>query len=119
MELVCCWGKRAEDTLRKYAMQAASKLERVGSWDLFVGRPDLSTEMGSLQHKKAAGLMGHPHVWHPGPWEYERIQQAALRGSHRSTKDDDVEFVCLEMLKFCKQGFWTVLPLRVALQLRH
>jgi hypothetical protein len=28
-----------------------------------------------------------------------------------------VEFVCAEMLEFCEQGFWTVLPLHVALLL--
>jgi hypothetical protein len=44
--------------------------------------------------------------------------QAAHRGSHRSAKED-VAFVCTEMLEFCNQGFWTVLPLSVALTLPH
>jgi hypothetical protein len=48
----------------------------------------------------------------------DRIRRAAERGSHRSAKDE-VEFVCLEMLEFCDQGFWTVLPLQAALQLAH
>ena len=118
---------RAEDTLRKYAMQAASKLEHLGTWDSFVamecGRPDIAAGVGSLPHK-AARLMEHLRrrgagvPLHTGPWDYERLRRAASRGSHRSAKDE-VEFVCSEMLEFCKQGFWTVLPLRIAVQLAN
>jgi hypothetical protein len=55
---------------------------------------------------------------HTAPWSRDRILQAAARGSHRSAKDD-VEFVCTEMLDFCAQGFWTVLPLAAVLALPH
>ena len=53
---------------------------------------------------------------HTRPWSRERLQLAVDRGSHRSAKDD-VEFVCAEMLDFCDQGFWVVLPLATALTL--
>lgn len=119
---------RAEETLRKYATQAASKLDNVGSWDSFVlsergGLADISVAVASVPHK-AARLMEHLRrrgagvPLHTGPWDEDRLRRAAERGSHRSAKDE-VEFVCLEMLDFCKQGFWTVLPLQAALQLAH
>ena len=53
-----------------------------------------------------------------GPWDTDRLLQALRRGSHRSAKDE-VEFVCTEMVEFCDQGFWVVLPWRVALRLKH
>ena len=118
---------RAEETLRKYASQAAHKLNCVGSWDLFVagerGASDISVDAVALPHK-AARLMEHLRrrgagvPLHTGPWNADRLRLAAQRGSHRSAKDE-VEFVCLEMLEFCAQGFWTVLPMSVALQLPH
>ena len=119
---------RAEETLRKYAMQSASKLDSVGSWGLFVlsergGLADISVGAASIPHK-AARLMEHLRrrgagvPLHTGPWALDRVRRAAERGSHRSAKDE-VEFVCLEMLEFCEQGFWTVLPLEAALQLPH
>ena len=43
----------------------------------------------------------------------ERLRQAAERGSHHSAKAE-VECVCEELLAFCNQGFWTVLPLSTA-----
>jgi hypothetical protein len=118
---------RAEETLSKYATQAASKLDSVGSWDLFVtgerGVSDIASGAASLPHK-AARLLGHLRrrgagvPLHTGPWGMDRLRLAAQRGSHRSAKDE-VEFVCLEMMEFCEQGFWTVLPLQAALRLPH
>jgi hypothetical protein len=37
---------------------------------------------------------------------------------HQSAKDE-VAIVCTEMMEFCQQGFWMVLPLQTALQLAH
>ena len=126
MEQVPCLT-RAEETLSKYATQAASKLDSVGSWDLFVtgerGVSDIASGAASLPHK-AARLLGHLRrrgagvPLHTGPWGMDRLRLAAQRGSHRSAKDE-VEFVCLEMMEFCEQGFWTVLPLQAALRLPH
>ena len=108
-------------------MRAASKLECVGSWELFVegvrGMADITPDVATLPHK-AARLLEHLRrrgagvPLHTGPWTKDRIYAVALRGSHSLAKDE-VEFVCLEMLQLCQQGFWTVLPLSVALQLAH
>lgn len=87
------------------------------------GRADITTGVASLPHKAARFLdylrrKGAAVPLRTGAWDADRLRQAALRGSHRSAKDA-VEFVCTEMLEFCAQGFWTVLPLHVALQLPH
>lgn len=117
----------AEETLRKYAIQAASKLETLGVWDLFVeterGVADIAADVRKLPHK-AARLLEHLRrrgagvPLHTKPWTPARIRAAAHRDSHRSAKNE-VEFVCTKMLEFCQQGFWTVLPLSVALQQAH
>lgn len=118
---------RAEETLRKYAFCAADKLATIGDWELFVkeerGQADIAEDVHRLPHK-AARLLDHLRrrgasvPLHTAPWTWEQLHQAALRGSHRSAKDE-VEFVCQEMLEFCQQGFWIVLPLQVALTLPH
>lgn len=118
---------RAELTLRKYSTQTGIKLASVGSWELFVaserGPADISESVRFIPHK-ASRLMDHLRrrgagaPLRTGPWSTDRILQAAKRGSHRSAKDE-VEFVCAEMLEFCEQGFWTVLPLSSVLTLPH
>ena len=119
---------RAEDTLRKYAALMASKLETVGNWELFVkserGTADIPVDVRKVPHKAARLLLDHLRhrgagvPLRTGPWTRDRLRAAATRGSHRSAKDE-VQFVCEEMLEFCTQGFWTVLPFRVALHLQH
>jgi hypothetical protein len=118
---------RAEDTLRKYAALMASKLEIVGDWELFVkgerGNADIPEDVHKVPHK-AARLLDHLRRRGAGvplrtrPWTRDQLRAAASRGSHRSAKDD-AQFVHEEMLEFCTQGFWTVLPLRVASLLPH
>ena len=51
-------------------------------------------------------------------WTWRQVLVAAKRGSHKSAKDY-VEFVGEEMVEFSKQGFWTVLPLEVAITIPH
>ena len=113
--------------MRKYAFYAADKLTNIGDWQLFVkeerGLADIATGVYALPHKAARLLHHLQHrgvsvPLHTGPWTRDQLRQAASRGSHKSAKDD-VEFVCNEMLELCRQGFWTVLPLHVALQLHH
>lgn len=116
---------QSELTLRKYALDTAIKLANIGNWELFVdaerGPADIAGTVRSLPHK-AARLLEHLRrrgagvPLHTPPWSAERIQMAAQRGSHRSAKND-VEFVCAEMLDFCAQGYWIVLPLEAALLL--
>lgn len=116
---------RAETTLRKYARDVAVKLARFGHWDVFVaaerGTPDIVESVGTIPHKAARLLEYLRHrgarvPLHTEAWTRTQVLQAAERGSHKSAKDA-VEFVCTEMLEFCAQGFWTVLPLSVALSL--
>ena len=114
-----------ENTLRKYSKIAGIKLELIGNWDSFVaterGTPDLAITAEAVPHK-AARLLRHLRrrgasvPMRTAPWTSDRVQHAAQRGSHKSAKDD-IEFVCQEMLEFCHQGFWTVLPWRVASRL--
>jgi hypothetical protein len=109
---------RAEDTLRKYAMFAATKRATIGDWCTFVlterGQPELAATVATLPHKAARLL---EHLRRRGasvpittePWTSERLRQAAHRGSFQSAKQG-IKFVCTtEMLEFCAQGFWTVL----------
>lgn len=112
-------------TLCKYAAAMAVKLDRVGNWTDFVlgerGRPDIAISAETLPHK-AARLMKHMRrrgaavPMRTAPWDNDRLRRAAQRGSHKSA-EDEIDFVCQELLEFCDQGFWTVLPLSLALQL--
>ena len=113
--------------MRKYAECAAIKLDSFGDWTAFVlterGRPDIAPTVKHLPHK-AARLLHHLRQRGASvplctsPWDRDRIHRATLRGSHQSAKAD-IDFVCQEMLEFCEQGFWTVLPLSIALRLPH
>ena len=118
---------KAEETLRKYAAAAAIKLDLVGDWTSFVagerGRPDVALTAETLPYK-ASRLLKHLRrrgasvPMRTAPWDLERVLRAASRGSHKSAKDE-ISFVCEELLEFCHQGFWTVLPLATALQLPY
>lgn len=121
-------GTRAEETLRKYASEAVAKLDLLCDWTLFVlserGRPDIASTAETVPHKASRLLKHLPRhgasvPLSTAPWDSERIHRAAARGSHKSANDEIDLFVCGEMLDFCAQGFWTVLPLRVALLLPH
>lgn len=85
------------------------------------GPADITASVGTIHHK-AARLLDHLRrrgagvSLHTKPWTASQLQEAAHRGSHRSAKEE-VEFVCTEMLEFCAQGFWTVLPLASARRL--
>lgn len=87
------------------------------------GLPDISATVAALPHK-ASRLLEHLRKRgaglsvHTAPWEPDCVRRAANRRSHKSAKLD-IEFVCEEMLTFCDQGFWTVLPLRIAQLLPH
>ena len=43
------------------------------------------------------------------PWGRARCDHAMARGPHKSAHED-AEFVCTEILDFCKQGYWAGLP---------
>lgn len=46
------------------------------------------------------------------PWSDDTKRRAVVRGPHRSS-DGEREFVAKEMLDFCRQGYWLVLPYSV------
>lgn len=108
----------AEKTLGKWALRANTRLKILG-WEAFVaearGRSHLSEGVGTLPHK-AARLLDHLRrkgvgvVMQTPPWTKGQVAQAAARGSHKSATEH-TEFVCAELLEFCQQGYWTVLPL--------
>ena len=107
----------AENTLGKLANQFALQLSSVG-WNKLVqnvrGRSNITPSARRLPHKAARflrhlGTRGAGVTLSTAPWSHERQTQAVLRGSHQSSHGE-IEFVCEEMIDFCKQGYWVVLP---------
>jgi hypothetical protein len=108
----------AEKILGELARRSAESLASLGWEDLVTearGRTQMADGVGKIPHKaarvldylrrKGAGVM----MQNPS-WTVAHIQHAALRGSHKSARDH-AEFVCKELLEFCAQGYWLVLPL--------
>ena len=97
----------------------------VRSWDLFIavecgGLADTLVGAALLSHK-AARLLDHMRrrggagvPLHTESWGLDRIRHAAQRGSH-CLAQEEVEFVCVEVLDFRWHGFATVLPLQTAM----
>ena len=108
----------AEETLSKWATVAAAKLQSVG-WEELVrgarGASQLSDGVKRLP-QKAGRLLDHLRrkgaavPMQTAPWTPAQIQHAVRRGCHKSARDH-TEFVCEELVDFCRQGYWTVLPL--------
>ena len=103
----------AEETLSKWATMAAAKLQSVG-WEELVwgarGASQLSDGVRRLPHNAGRLL---DHLRRKGaavPMQTAQIQHAVRRGCHKSARDH-TEFVCEEPVDFCRQGYWTVLPL--------
>ena len=108
----------AEETLGKWAAAAKAKLDAAG-WEELVrsarGTSQLSDGVKRLPHKAGRLLdllrrKGATAPMRNAPWTHEQILAAASRGSHKSARDH-TEFVCEELVDFCRQGYWTVLPL--------
>ena len=110
----------AEATLGKWARNAAFRLKTLG-WEGLVtevrGKSNMTETVGTIPHKAARAL---DHLRRRGasvptstpPWTQAQFDQAAARGSHQSAAAH-VDFVCEELLEFCQQGYWLVLPLVV------
>ncbi len=108
---------QAERTLGKLASSTAVAVEQMG-WANFVekarGKSNLADEVGFLPHK-AARLLDHLRkrgasvVTSPAPWGTQRCDDAVQRGPHKSSHEER-EFVAKEILDFCAQGYWAVLP---------
>ena len=117
----------AEQTLGKWAIGASTRYQRA-SWREFIqaerGEPHLTKSVGSIQHR-ARRLLHHLRdrgarsvPMTTAPWTRQRILAAAKQGSHKSA-NDYVDFVCQEMVEFAQQGFWTILPLAIAITIPH
>lgn len=79
------------------------------------GASNLTETVRSIPHKAARLLdllrkRGACVLTSTPPWTQEQIDAAARRGAHKSA-DEYTEFVCQELLDFCLQGYWVVLPL--------
>ena len=107
----------AEATLGKLAAETALLVHRIG-WEAVVqrcrGESNISSGVRRLPHK-AARLLEHLRLRGAGiitatpPWGPARCDEAVQRGSHKSAHLDR-EFVFEEMLDFCEQGYWAVMP---------
>ena len=108
----------AESTLGKWAEKAAARVGQVG-WHRMVeerrGTSNLTDTVATIPHKAGRLLnflrkQGAGVPTSTGPWTQAQVDHAASRGAHKSAADY-TEFVCEELLDFCAQGYWTVLPL--------
>ena len=107
----------AETEIGKLARHYACSVRRDG-WHRFVtharGASNLTANVGDLPHK-AARLLKHLRLRGAGvltstdPWTLAKRDAAVKRGAHKSAQLDR-EFVLEEMLDFCRQGYWVVLP---------
>jgi hypothetical protein len=108
---------RAEDTLGKFAYQTAASVTRQG-WASFVnsvrGTSNVAAGVRRLPHK-AARLLDHLRtkgatvLMANEPWTTADLDRAMHRGSHKSAHEER-DFVFEEIMDFCTQGYWTVLP---------
>ena len=101
----------------KLALEYAQRVRKLG-WRRFVlkfrGKSNLQASVRRLPHR-AARLLYHlatrgasvPTA--TAPWTRERRDEAVLRGPHQSSEGERA-FVAQEMLDFCQQGYWVVLP---------
>lgn len=113
----------AEKALGKLAHRLATRLKTCG-WQRLVtdirGRSNIAGGVGGLPHRAARllqhlGKRGASVPTSTAPWSRTKCDAAIQRGSHRSSHGER-EFVAEEMLDFCKQGYWLVLPYDVAME---
>ena len=112
----------AETTLGKWAKEASIVLEEVG-WTELVrrarGTSQLTESVKGIPHK-AGRLLDHLRQqgaavpMRTAPWTQDQVVAAIKRGCHKSAREH-TEFVCEELVDFCRQGYWTVLPLEAVL----
>ena len=85
------------------------------------GQFNIADGVAQLPHR-AARLLSHLRTRGASvpmttePWTRERCDEAMRRGSHQSSHSER-EFVAAELLDFCHQGYWIVLPYEVAASL--
>ncbi|KAI2499906.1 hypothetical protein MHU86_14576 [Fragilaria crotonensis] len=116
----------AEHTLGKFASEYAAELKLKG-WRRFVsearGTSNINARAKHVPHN-AARLLGHLEkrgasvIMTTEPWSPERRDRAVRRGSHKSSHGE-IAFVSEEMVNFCRQGYWVVLPYSEVADLPH
>ena len=114
----------AETTLGKLAQELACRVKKFG-WQATIaelhGESNITSTVGQLPHR-AARLLKHLRLrgasvpMTTAPWSRARCDAAVARGSHQSSHSERA-FVAEEMLDFCQQGYWVVLPYDVAVTL--
>ena len=107
----------AERTIGKLALETAAAIQREG-WQAYVdrvrGASNMASGVGALPHK-AGRLLNHLRKRGAGvtmstaPWSTAQCEAAMRRGPHKSSHGERV-FVFEEILDFCKQGYWAVVP---------
>ena len=116
----------AELMLGKLALFYATEL-RVKGWRTLVsetrGYSNISPKVQQLQHKAAQlvkhlGQRGASVTLHTSPWSAEQTRTALTRGPHK-TSHSKREFVSEEILDFCRQGYWLVLPQNIVIGWPH
>ena len=110
-------SESSESTLGKLARSYARRVQTDGLRYMLLelrGESNIPATVRELPHK-AARLLSHlasrgasvPTA--SAPWTRQQRDAALARGPHRSS-DGEREFVAQEMLDFCEQGYWVVLP---------
>ena len=107
----------AEIELGKLA-QATDRIIAEHGWRRTVedvrGVSNIARSVRHVPHK-AARLLEHLRVrgaavpTATAPWDQRRRDEAITRGPHQSSHVER-QFVCEEMLDFCQQGYWIVVP---------
>ena len=110
----------AEVALGKLAQRTGNDIMKSG-WRSVVhrlrGTSNISPNVGRIPHKAARFL---DHLRRHGasvpvstaPWGVARLDEAVRRGPHQSSHGERA-FVAREMLDFCQQGYWMVVPVDV------
>lgn len=107
----------AELALVKLAFGYAQRLRATG-WESMIqnarGRSNIPSAVGQLPHKAARllshlGKRGASVPLATRPWTSDQLEEALRRGPNQSYQGERA-FVAEEMLDFCNQGYWIVLP---------
>lgn len=108
----------ARDRLDRLVANTTERFRAASSYEEYIrtirGRGDLHPDVGMLPHPAAQLLsryqkIGTPAMMQNGPWSSERIDEALIRGPHKSAKLG-VPFLRDEFADMIKKQQWTVLP---------
>ena len=111
--------------LGEYIDRDVTLLKRLG-WTEFIRQRRGQGDFASLDnvHHPARRLLklykyrGAPVKFSTPPWSQHRINQAIIRGPHKSC-DEHIDFLEEEFIDMIQKGQWIVLPASVARQFKH